>query len=171
MASGYQSVMYRLSGIVPSGQPGPDSDVEILKNALREYFLGDALDEISLELNFQNFAIPALLTILFDYVSSNAHRIRLNEYMYRRLPEEISSENQADCVFGAMALVIDAGSLPNVPMEVGHLESFMYDLFPGLEAFMRMVSPTEPPFIAADIKLDNFASYLASFQVGFSQYF
>ena len=165
MASGYHNLMYRLSGVLPSDRPGPADDIESLKDALREYFLGDALDEVCRDLNFQNFAIPALLTILYDFVGSDSHRIRLNEYMYRRLPQEIPAEDQADCVFGAMALVVETGSVPNVSMDLGHLTSFMYDLFPNLETFMRQVSPTVSPFVSAEIKLDNFSSYLASFQV------
>ena len=166
MASGYRSVMYRLSGLVPSDQPGPDTDIEILKNTLKAYVLDDSLDDVSVDLCFQNFAIPALLTALHDFVSSDPHRIRLNEYFYRRLSQELPADQLHDAVFGAMALVVDAGSL-NVSMEVDHLESFMYDLFPGLEDFLRMVSPTENPFVSVPINLDVFAEYLSSFQVCF----
>ena len=42
---------------------------------------------------------------------------------------EVSDEDHAECIFGAMSLVMDAGSTLNVPLDVDHLEAFMYDLF------------------------------------------
>ena len=165
MVSGYQSVIYRLSGTLPSGGPSLESSVEILQEALKAYFLDDALDDVSLDLSFRNFAIPALLTLLYDFVSSHPHRIRLNEYMYRRLPNALTLEEQYDCVFGAMSLVVDAGSLPNVPLESSYLDEFMFELFPGLEEFLRMVTPTLNPFTTGPLDLNRFADYMASIQV------
>ena len=165
MASGYESLMYRLSGVLPSTEPSPRDNIDSLKNALRGYFLDDSLDEVSLDLSFKNFAIPALLTLLYDYVGSDPHRIRLNEYLYRRLSLEVDTADHADCVFGVMSLIVDAGSIPDVPLDVDYLESFMYEFFPGLETFLRQVSPTVRPFTTAEIKLDKFADYLASIQV------
>ena len=165
MATGYQSVIYRLSGVLPSGGPSLTSSVEVLQEALKAYFLDDALDEVSLDLSFRNFAIPALLTLLHDFMSSHPHRIRLNEYMYRRLPDALSLDEQYDCVFGAMSLVVDAGSLPNVPLESTYLEEFMYELFPDLENFLRLVNPCLNPFTTGPLDLTRFADYLASIQV------
>ena len=165
MASGYESLLYRLSGVIPSSDPSPRDNIDSLKNALRGYFLDDSLDEVSLDLSFKNFAIPALLTLLYDYVGSDPHRIRLNEYFYRRLSLDVAADDQADCIFGVMSLVVDAGSIPDVPLDVNYLESFMYEFFPSLEAFLRQVSPTVRPFMTAEIKLDKFADYLASIQV------
>ena len=161
---GYQSVIYRLSGVLPSGGPSL-TDVETLKNALKAYFLDDSLDEVSLDLSFRNFAIPALLTLLHDFIGSHPHRIRLNEYMYRQLPELLSLDDQYECVFGAMSLVVDAGSLVDVPLEKSYLEEFMFGLFPNLDEFLAMVSPTINPFIAGPIDLTRFSDYLASIQV------
>ena len=165
MANGYQSVMYRLSGVLPSDSPSPSSDVNVLKDALQAYFLDDALDEVTRDLNFRNFAIPALLTLLHDFLGSHPHRVRINEYFYRRFPDAMSESDQIDCVFGAMSLVVDAGSLPNVPLESSYLVQFMDDLFPGLESFLRMVSPSISPFITHSMDLTRFADYLASIQV------
>ena len=92
-------------------------------------------------------------------------RIRLNEYFYRRLSTEVSVDDQADCVFGAMSLIIDAGSIPDVPLDVDYLESFLYEFFPNLETFLRQVSPTVRPFATAAIDLVQFSEYLTSIQV------
>ena len=165
MASGYQSVIYKLSGVLPAGGPSVESDVEVMKDAFRAYFLDDAVDDVVRDLNFKNFAIPALLTLLHDFLGSHPHRIRLNEYMYRRLPEAMTEEEQYDCVFGVMSLIVDAGSLPNVPLKKEYLEGFMYELFPDLEHFLRMVSPTISPFNSGDIDLVRFSDYLSSIQV------
>ena len=168
MATGYQLVIYRLSGVLPSGGPSLTSNVEILQEALKAYFLDDALDEVSLDLSFRNFAIPALLTLLHEFMSSHPHRIRLNEYMYRRLSDALPLDEQYDCIFGAMSLVVDAGSLPNVPLESTYLEEFMYGLFPDLEGFLRMVNPGLSPFVTGPLDLTRFADYMNSIQVSFS---
>ena len=62
--------LYRLSGVLLASEPSPRDNIESLKNSLKGYFLDDSLDEVSLDLSFKNFAIPALLTILHDFVSS-----------------------------------------------------------------------------------------------------
>lgn len=165
MAAGYESLMYRLGGVLLSSEPSPRDDIDSLKNALKGYFLDDTLDEVSLDLSFKNFAIPALLTLLHDFVSSAPHRIRLNEYFYRRFSSEVPMDDQAERVFGAMSLVVDAGSIPDVPLDVNYLESFLYEFFPGLETFLRQVSPTIRPFTTADICLVKFSDYLTSIQV------
>ena len=42
---------------------------------------------------------------------------------------EVPDEDLAECVFGTMSLVVDAGSIPDLPLDVDYLETFMYDLF------------------------------------------
>ena len=42
---------------------------------------------------------------------------------------EVPDEDHAECIFGAMSLVVDAGSTLDVPLDVDYLETFMYDLF------------------------------------------
>ena len=181
MASGYNAIMYRLSGMVPSDRPSPSEDIESLKDSLSAYFLGDSLDEVSRDLCWNNFAIPALLITLHDFMESDAHRIRINEFFYRRLddsvqaavdheltPAELAIERE-DRVFGAMSLVIDKGSESNVlaQEDLVHLVTFLYEFFPGLEEFLRLVNPTANPFISGTLSLNRLSDYLISIQVFF----
>ena len=181
MASGYNSLLYRLSGMIPSDRPSPGDDVESLKDSLAAYFLGDSLDEVSRDLCWKNFAIPALLIALHDFMESDAHRIRINEFFYRELdrsvqsalgrdlsPSELASECE-DRVFGAMSLVIDMGSV-SATMKKEDLMAFMYEFFPGLEDFLRLVNPTSTPFVTGPLSLNRLADYLLSIQVCFFVY-
>ena len=176
MASGYRSVLYRLSGMLPADRPSPDGNVEALKDSLSAYFLGDSLDDVSRGLSWTNFAIPALLTTLQDYIGSSAHKIRLNEFLFRHLEASVMSELgdlshaelQQECedrVFGALSLIIDMGSV-SAFMSSDDLEAFMYDLFPGLDVFLRQVDPTSAPFVSGELSLDRLSGYMISIQVG-----
>ena len=187
MAAGYSSIMYRLGGVLPSGGPSPAEDTEVLKDALSSYFLGDSLDSVSRELSWLNFSIPRLLTVAYDFLSSDAHRIRLNDYLFRYLDqailhggipgicvdsEAVSSNSSADelehareeRVFGAISLFVDAGS-ETVFLNDDYISSFMYELFPGLEEFLRMVNPTSLPFISGNLSLESLSEYMISIQV------
>ena len=42
---------------------------------------------------------------------------------------DVPVEYHAECIFGVMSLVVDAGSILDVPLDVDYLETFMYDLF------------------------------------------
>ena len=57
---------------------------------------------------------------------------------------EVPNEDLAECVFGTMSLVVDAGSIPGVPLDVDYLETFMYDLFSDLESFLQVFSSSIP---------------------------
>ena len=176
MASGYGSIMYRMSGMLPPGRPLPSEDVEALKDSLAAYFLGDSMDDVSRDLCWRNFAIPALLIALYDFMESDAHRIRINEFFYRQLPQSVEadrgpdlspSELTTECedrVFGAMSLIIDIGSA-SATMEKSDLEAFMYDLFPGLDDFLRLVNPAVSPFVTNTLTLERLSEYLISIQV------
>lgn len=186
MASGYASIRYRLSGVLPSGGPSLD-DAEVLKDALLAYFLDDSLDSVSRDLSWTNFAIPGLLTVIHDFVDTDAHRIRLNEYMFRHLDravqygglpgvnldssapplpmthDELIKERE-DRVFGAISLFVDAGST-SAFLDHDYISTFMFDLFPGLETFLRMVNPSDVPFVTGFLSLESFSEYLTSIQV------
>ena len=187
MAAGYASIMYRLSGVLPSGGPSPADDTEVLKDALSAYFLDDSLDSVSRELSWNNFAIPGLLTVIHGFLGSDAHKIRLNEYLFRYLDQAILHDgipgvtvdsdsvpndmpvdqlerDREDRVFGAISLFIDAGSESGY-LDDDYISTFMYDLFPGLENFMRMVNPTEVPFISGPLSLESLSEYMISIQV------
>ena len=168
MAAGYHDIIYRLSGVLADA-PSPADDVDVLRRSLEAYFFDESFDEVSKDLTWKSFVIPGLLTGLHDVMYSDCHRIRLNEYMYRRLPLELSSlDEQRSSVLGAYALLIDVGSDVDAVITLEYLEEFMYDLFPGLRDFLRAVIPNQSPFQSCSLDLTKMSSYLTSIQVSYS---
>ena len=89
---------------------------------------------------FQKLRDSSLVDSSVLWHGFHPHRIRLNEYFYRHLPMKVPDEDLAECVFGTMSLVVDAGSFPDVPLDVDYLETFVYDLFSDLESFLQVFS-------------------------------
>ena len=165
MAKGYSQILYRLNGVL-IGSPPLDGNVETIREALEAYYLDDALDEVSRELAWYNFCIPSLLISLSGFIDSEAHMIRLNDYMFNHLSEHVpAAKDQRDCVFGAIALLVDIGSATDPEVEIDFLETVLYNLFPGLKEFLRLVEPNQSPFVTRILDLTRLSDYMTSIQV------
>lgn len=115
---------------------------------------------------WNHFVIPSLLLVLQPHVSSNAFKIRLNEYFYQRFDEEeVHQSVREKRVFGVLAALIDAASEPDAEMEGRYVSDLLYDIFPGLEEFLSRVTPTENPFCNSTIDLNPLAHFMAHIQV------
>ena len=89
-----------------------------MKRSLSAYFFSDSLDDVSRNLVWKNFVIPAMLLVLQDHVGSNPHRIRLNEYLFQELNIRVPEASvQEESVIGILAVMIDAGSVGDEVME------------------------------------------------------
>ena len=121
---------------------------------------------MSRELAWLHFVLPGLLIGYSGFMSSESHLIRLNEYMYHQLSNNVPlAKDQEECVFGAIALLIDVGSNENPEIAIDFLEEVLYDLFPGLEAFLRLVEPNQAPFTTAILDLTRLSDFMTSIQV------
>ena len=165
MASGYSQILYRLSGVLIDS-PSLEGDVNVIRQALEAYFLGDSLDEVSRELAWLHFVLPGFLIGYSGFMFSESHLIRLNEYMYHQLSNNVPLvKEQEASVLGAIALLIDVGSNENPEISIGFLEEVLYDLFPGLETFLRQVEPNQAPFVTAVLDLTRLSDFMTSIQV------
>ena len=163
---GYSSIIYRLSGVLPFPHGDPAEDLDVLKLALAAYYFTDSLDEPNRDLVWRHFVIPSMLMVFQTHLSSNAHRVRFNEYFYEELPSLVPQRSlQEESVIGMLATLIDAGSVPNVVMEHQTLSELVFSIFPGLEEFMARVSPEEGVFISAPICLAPLAHFMTEIQV------
>ena len=163
---GYSSILYRLSGVLPFHHGSPGEDLDILKQALSAYYFSDAMDETTHGLVWDHFVIPSLLLVLQGHLSSDPHRVRLNEYFYREFSVRVpQSAIQEESVIGLIAVMIDAGSVPNAVMEHLALADLVYSIFPGLDDFMSRVSPGEGVFIFSPIFLVALSRFLSDIQV------
>ena len=71
---------------------------------------------------------------------------------------EVPDEDLAECVFRIMSLVRDAGSIPDVPLD---LETFM--LFSDLESFLQVISSSITYCSTSFLLLEVFVILLVRF--------
>ena len=167
MSAGYQQVLDRLSGFTGMSPAELGSSVDNLRVALESYYFKYCSDEISRSNNWETFVLPSLLLVLHDHLSCDAVRVRCNEYFFCELPDRLSSDSVREhAVLGALAGLIDAGSVPSHELPVDDLQSLFYDLFPNLETFLTDSSPVGP-FVPHVVDLSTLSLYLVSISVGF----
>ena len=169
--TGYSSILYRLSGVLPPEQGSPTDSLEHLESALAAYFFGDVLDEVTHSLVWRHFVLPSFLLVLQNHISSDAFKIRFNEYFYQQLEFEMPDQSDREsAVLGLMAVIIDAGSSPGDEMRHQSLSDALYEVFPNLSEFLHTVTPTQSPFKTHVVHLDPLACFMAEIQVCFSDF-
>ena len=167
MSAGYQQIVDRLAGCSESAPEAVGSSLDTLRLALESYLFRSCTDEISRANNWETFVIPSLLLVLHDHLSNDSIRIRCNEYFFCEMATQISSVPvQEHAVLGALAGLVDAGSVPNHELSVEDLRSLFYDLFPGLESYLSEFSPVGP-FIPHVVDLSRLALFLVSISVSY----
>ena len=167
MSAGYQQILHRLAGSHGSSPESLGSSLDNLQHALETYFFKTCSDEVSRSNTWETFVIPSLLLAIHDHLSSDSIRVRCNEYFYCELSKDIDSVSVREhTVLGALAGLIDAGSVSNHVLSVADIQTLFYDLFPSLESFLAEFSP-HGPFVPHLVDLSSLSLYLASISVSF----
>ena len=167
MAAGYRQVINRLSGVTSFGPPLVPDELDVLQINLQAFFFKPHFDQEARLLALENFAIPSLLVSLYEHLSDDCARVRLNEFLFDGYPrQEPSYDVREKAVLSTLVMMIDFGSVADHELTSIELQSFMYDIFTGMEVYMTANTP-QRPFINANVNLSKLGDYLDSISVSF----
>ena len=165
MASGYRQVINRLSCVSSFGPPLVPDELDVLRINLQSFFFKSSVDADTRSLAFENFAIPSLLVSLYGHLLDDCARVRLNEFLFNEYPrQEPSYDVRERAVISALTMIIDFGSVADHELTSTELQSFMFDVFTGMETFMTATTP-QSPFINFTVDLSKLGDYFDSISV------